>query len=375
VSRQPARVTFFCDSTWAGGAERYLYLLAKHLDRDAFEPTLVVNRNSGLDEFSRSFERAGVPVHEVALDSPAGVPAFMSLVRRLAPSIFHCNLPGPWSSRYSLVAPLARLAGADHVVSTEHLPMVPPFLKGELLRRFGGRSIERVITVSEDNVRHLVQLHGVQRRKIRVVRLGIPAPATGRVAAIRGELGLAGDDFLCVIVGTLEARKGHLLALEVLAALDERVKLLIAGRGELEGALRERAAALGVEARVHLLGFRADINALLRECNALLCPSTLEATPYVILEAMAAGLPVVASRIYGIPELVLDGETGILVDPGAREGFVGAIAALERDHARAARLGEAGKRRYAAEFRIERCVAETQAVYRELLGAPSEQRT
>jgi glycosyltransferase involved in cell wall biosynthesis len=165
------------------------------------------------------------------------------------------------------------------------------------------------------------------------------------------------------------------LALEVLAALDERVKLLIAGRGDLEGALRERAAALGVEARVHLLGFRADINALLRECNALLCPSTLEATPYVILEAMAAGLPVVASRIYGIPELVLDGETGILVDPGAREGFVGAIAALERDHARAARLGEAGKRRYAAEFRIERCVAETQAVYRELLGAPSEQRT
>lgn len=372
MSKQPARVVFFSDSPWAGGAERYLHLLATNLDRSAFEPSVIVNRNPRLVDFARSVERAGVSVAEVSLDSPAGVPAFLALVRRLRPSIFHCNLPGPWGSRYSLVAPLARLAGADHVVSTEHLPMVPPFMKGEFLRRLGGFSIERVITVSDDNVQYLTRLHGVPSRKIRVVHIGIPEPPKADRPGIRRELGLAAGDFLCVIVGSLEERKGHRLALEVLAALDERAKLLVAGRGELEGALREHAAALGIGARVHFLGYREDIPALLRECDALLCPSTLEATPYVILEAMAAGLPVVASRIYGIPELVVDQQTGILVDPGAREAFVAALTSLERDRELAARLGEAGRHRYAARFRIERCVAETQAVYRELLGTPEQ---
>ena len=154
------RIAYFSDAPWFGGAEKYLQLLAAGLNREEFRPELIMNRNPRLEAFAASMAGAGVPVHEVSLDmprSPAGISYFISLLRRLRPSILHCNLPGPWGSQYSLVAPLARLAGVRHVVTTEHLPMVPSFAKGRLLRGFGSRWVERVVTVSEDNVRYLAE--------------------------------------------------------------------------------------------------------------------------------------------------------------------------------------------------------------------------
>ncbi len=250
--------------------------------------------------------------------------------------------------------------------------MVPPFAKGRLLRGFGSRWVERVITVSEDNARSLVDIHGVPREKIRVVRIGVPEPARGASARIREPLGIPKEDFLCVMIGSLEERKGHARAFEALAALPASVKLLVAGAGEEERALRAAAASLGLERRVHFLGYRADVDALLAECDVLVLPSTLEATPYVIVEAMASGLPVVASNVYGVPEIVRDGETGILVDPRVRDDIVRAIAALAGDRERGARMGRAARMRYEAMFRVERCVEETEAVYREVLGAASK---
>jgi len=266
------------------------------------------------------------------------------------------------------VAPLARLAGVRHVVTTEHLPMVSAFAKGNLLRGFGSRWVERVITVSENNVRYLVDYHGVPRQKIRVVRIGVPEPAHGQSAGIRGTLGIAKEDFLCAMIGSLEERKGHARAFDALASLPGGVKLIVAGAGEEERALRAKAASLGLDRRVFFLGYRADVAALLSESDVLVLTSTLEATPYVILEAMASGLPVVASNLFGIPEIVRDGETGILVDPGARDDIVRAIAALERDRDRGVRMGRAARKRYEEMFRIERCVEDTQAIYRDLLG-------
>ncbi|MFA4948768.1 MAG: glycosyltransferase family 4 protein [Candidatus Krumholzibacteriia bacterium] len=369
------RIAYFSDAPWFGGGEKYLLLLAAGLNREEFRPELIMNRNPRLEAFAASMAGAGVPVHEVSLDmprSPAGIPHFIALLRRLRPSILHCNLPGPWGSQYSLVAPLARLAGVRHVVTTEHLPMVPPFAKGRFLRGFGSCWVERVITVSEDNVGYLGEYHGVPREKIRVVRIGVPEPARGESAGIREKLGISKEDFLCVMIGSLEERKGHARAFDALAALPAGVKLLIAGVGKEERALRAKAASLGLGRRVHFLGYRADVDAILSECDALVLSSTLEATPYVIIEAMASGLPVVASNVYGIPEIVRDGETGILVDPGARDEIVRAISALARDRDRGARMGRAARKRYEEMFRIDRCVEETQAVYREVLRTDSK---
>jgi glycosyltransferase involved in cell wall biosynthesis len=373
--RIPARVVYFSDAGWVGGAERYLYLLATNLERTEFEPSVVVNGAARLEGLAAPLERAGVPVHAASLNlpySPAGIVGFISLLRRLRPSILHCNLPGPWDSQYSLVAPLARIAGVRHVVSTEHLPMVPPFAKGRLFKSLGTLSIERIITVSDDNVRYLTGSHHIRRDKIRVVRIGTPEPLRGTSADIRRELHCAAGDFLCAMVGSLEERKGHGTAFEALRATDVGVKLLVVGSGEREGEYRAKAAALGLAERVHFLGYRTDVDDLLRECDVLLCPSTLEATPYVVLEAMAASLPVIASRLYGIPEIVLDGTTGILFDPPSGRDLAAAIDSLFRDRRLGARMGEAGRRRWEESFRLGRCIAETQAIYREVLGGSSK---
>jgi glycosyltransferase involved in cell wall biosynthesis len=368
-------IVYFSDAPWFGGAEKYLLLLASGLNRDEFSPELVMNRNPALASFASAMAGAGIPVHEVSLDlprSPAGIPGFISLLRRLRPSILHCNLPGPWGAQYSLVAPLARLAGVRHVVTTEHLPMVPPFAKGRLLRGFGSRWVECVITVSENNVDHLVKGHAVPRRKIRVVRIGIPEPVRGASARVREGLGIPADDLLCAMIGSIEERKGHAAAFEAIAAIPDGVQLLVAGTGPEERALRDRAAGLGLERRVHFLGYRDDVDAILAECDALLITSTLEATPYVIIEAMAAGRPVVAGNVYGVPELVRDGETGILVDPRDVREIARAISVLAESHDRRARMGAAGRKRYEQMFRIERCVGETQSIYRDLLSTDSK---
>ena len=108
--------------------------------------------------------------------------------------------------------------------------------------------------------------------------------------------------------------------------------------------LCSKAGELGLDERIHFLGFRDDINSIMREVDLLILPSMMEATPYVIVEAMAAGLPVVASGIFGIPELVEDGKSGILVPPGDVEALALAVKHLVRDSDRRKDMGAEGRR-------------------------------
>jgi glycosyltransferase involved in cell wall biosynthesis len=370
AARGPIRVAYFSDAPYVGGAEKYLALLASHLDRGQYEPVLIVNRTGGLGPLVSSAREAGIPVYEVSLRMPSslrGVRHCFSLLRRLAPTVLHCNLPAPLGAQFSLIAPLARLAGVRHVVTTEHLPMMPSFPRGRLMKRLGTLCVARVITVSADNVRYLTTLNAIPRRKIRVVHIGIPDSTVGAVD-FRKELGVPPEVFVVAIVGSLEERKGHRTAFQALARLPQQTHLVVMGSGEMEGAYRRDVAELALEARVHFVGYRSDVEAILRGVDALVLPSEIDATPYAIVEAMAAGLPIVASRIYGIPELVEDGVTGILVPPSDIGAIVLALQALIDDPARAARMGAAGRKRFLERFTIERSVSETTAVYREILG-------
>ena len=363
-------ILLFSDAPYAGGAERYLSLLAGGLDRARFDPALVIASRGRLDALRRDAEQAGVAVHETGpVDSARGLSAFRRLTRRLCPAILHLNLPGPFNAACGLVAPVGRLSGARHVVSTEHLPMVPSFARARLLRGIGGRFIERVLTVSEDNRGHLARIHRVDPARVRVVRIGVPDPGPVSPAGLRTQTGIGSSAFVLIAVGALEERKGHRHAIDALGLLPGDVHLFVAGSGEAREKLSARAAAAGVAGRVHFLGQRTDVSSLLADADCLVLSSELEATPYVIVEAMAAGLPVVASGIFGIPELVEEGVTGLLVPPGDPAAIARAIAALAADPAIRRRMGAAARRRYEERFTLERFVAETVAVYRELLDA------
>ncbi len=368
---KPVTIAFYSDATYTGGAERYLHLLASNLDRNRFKAVMIVNSDRTPEVFGYWMKRDGIPVFNTSLrliGIPSGVREFIGLLHDINPSLLHINLPGPYDSEYGLVAPLAKYSGVNHIVTTEHLPMVPSFLKGRCLKRFSDRWIDRVLTVSEDNSGHLVSEHGTAIGKIRVVYIGIPDPGEQEPLNLRKSLRIKQESFVIAAVGSLEDRKGYPTALDAMAGLPEDVHLVIAGKGEKESEYRRRTGELGLEERIHFIGFRDDIESIMREVDLLILPSVMEATPYVIVEAMAAGLPVVASGIYGIPELVKDGKTGILVPPGDTEALALAVKHLARDSDRRKDMGAEGRRRYESRFRIERSVSETVDVYSELIA-------
>lgn len=186
--------------------------------------------------------------------------------------------------------------------------------------------------------------------KLSVVRCAID-PADLPAVAARGPG--AAREIVCV--GRLSAEKGHAGLLDALAALmpaHPGLRLTLVGDGPEDAALRARAAALGLEDRVTFTGRLDEAATLARIAGAdmLVLPSFMEGLPIVLMEAMALGVPVIASRVAGIPELVIEGETGLLFDPANWRALGEAIARLADDAALGARLAEAARAKIAAEF-------------------------
>lgn len=149
-----------------------------------------------------------------------------------------------------------------------------------------------------------------------------------------------------------------------MAALNERMILVVAGRGELEAEVHRRALTWGILNRIRLLGFRNDVERLLAAADLLVLPARSESFGIVLLEAMAFGLPVVATAVGGIPEVVADGETGVLVPPGDCAALSNALLVLAAHAGKRHALGRAGRERWARFFTLDRCVEATLEAYR-----------
>ena len=369
---------YFSDAPYYGGAEKYLELLISGLDRRRYEPLLVTRKDAELGAFVSRLRKAGTPTEETTLSGPydlRGYADFYRLVRRIGPGLLHVNLAGTYDAQAGLVAPVARLAGCRHVVTTEHLAMVGRLWKRHAAKRLSSIFVTRVISITDSNVPYLTETHRVPAGKIAVIHNGVDLDALDSAgpAGLRSELGLDGSVFVFAAVGSLEERKGQRFLLHAFAILRERTglkcALVIVGKGEGETTLRELAARLGLQQSAFFLGHREDAAALMREADCLVVPSLTEGMPFVIMEAMAASKPVIASRIYGIPEIVLESETGLLVEPGDPESLFGAMRALGQDRDLASGMGRRGRRRVSEEFSLERMARETQDLYELVLGA------
>ncbi len=364
-------VAFFSDAPYMGGAERYIGLLASGIKAFGYRPVLIAGGGIGLEPLKENMRSMGAEIYELERNARFGkgfASRLIRILRSIKPDVFHFNLPGPFDARYGLVAPIARMAGVRSIVSTEHLPMVQSFPKGRVLKGFSTRFVSRVITVSEDNRKHLISNHHVQARRIRVVQNGIPDFEGTVDLDLRRELGIGTDSQLIAIVGALEERKGHETFFEALVNLPASMHAVVVGDGEMKRELRERTSVLGLSDRVHFTGYRDDVPSIMRNIDILVVPSSVEATPYVILEAMEAGLPVIASSVFGIPEQVTDEETGLLVPPKDVEELANAIRRLQTDPERRRLMGKKARERYRARFTLERCVRGTIEVYRESRG-------
>jgi glycosyltransferase involved in cell wall biosynthesis len=174
-----------------------------------------------------------------------------------------------------------------------------------------------------------------------------------------------------VCVAQLIARKGHAFLLDAwpdVVRAHPEARLLLFGRGEGLQSLRIQAEREGIAGSLRFAGFRADLPDFLAHADLLVHPALREGLGVCLLEAQAAGVPIVASRAGGIPEAVADGESGVLVQPGQAPELASAIVSLLGDAARRRALGDGGQRQVAQHFSVDRMVAGNLDVYRELLG-------
>lgn len=255
----------------------------------------------------------------------------------------------------------AMLAGTRVRVHTVHGPyreyaagLVPRaklalrhFLERQVARRF-----DRVAGVSEAIAHYMVHDIGIPPRNVCTVHNGIPVDGAAPPQPERGE-----GEVVFLTVGRLAAIKNHALMLRAFARAVEggaRARLLVAGDGPERAAIEAQAASLGLGRAFEMLGFRDDIPQLLRGADVFLLTSRYEGISVALLESMRAGLPVIATRVGGIPETVRDGESGLLFGPDDEAGIARAIGELARDRGRRMALGRRAHELLHEEFSLER---------------------
>ncbi|MBM7808230.1 glycosyltransferase involved in cell wall biosynthesis [Geodermatophilus bullaregiensis] len=287
--------------------------------------------------------------------------------------VFHCHV-GTGSENWDGVR-LGRSAGCAVVVQTQHLPYALSSPRRRQAYFSAIAPVDRLIAVST-GLRRTYERIGVPAELFTTVANGI-APLARRMprAEARRALGLDAEQPVVLTVGRLTHMKAQWQLVDAVPDLVARfpqLAVVLLGDGPLREALVERTCALGVASAVQFAGHRPDARLLLAAADVFVLPSRYEGMSLAALEAMEAGLPVVATRVVGSEEVVVDGVTGALVPFGRPAELGAALAALIADPGLRRRQGAAGRRRYLAGFTRDRMAADTAAVYDGLLRASTQ---
>ncbi len=243
------------------------------------------------------------------------------------------------------------------------------------LYRLCGRWVNRFIAVSENvKTSMLESLPGIPEGRIITVCNSVEASRYGDRARrddLRRELGLGEDDRIAAVVATLKEQKGHRFLLNALPKVVKQypdLKVLFIGDGELRDALQSRTLGLGLENYVHFLGNRSDVPALLAASDYFILPSLWEGLPMALAEAMASGLPVIATRVSGTSQVMIHAETGLLVPPGNSDELSFAMLKLLSNPVRATEMGAAARRRVEVHFSAQAQAREYVALFTQELN-------
>jgi glycosyltransferase involved in cell wall biosynthesis len=367
-----------------GGTERQLIYLARGVDRSRFQLDLACfERKGGL---LADADRIGVPIREYPIRRLYGYRtwrrqlALARDLRRDGVDIVHAH--GFYANGFAV--PAGRLARTPVVLASirdtrENMSPGKKRFENAVCRLADG------VVVNAEATRRLLVAEGYDPSRVAVVYNGIDLAAfdrMGRAAGLRQELGLGADAPLVAVLGRLAPHKGveyFLDAAATLASAHPTVRFLVVGdsvnadqgSSAYRQQLERRAADLGLARRVVFTGFRTDIPAVARELTVSVLTSFVEGLSNVLLESMAAGVPVVATSVSGNPELVQDGETGLLVPPGDAPALAAAVDRILRDPTLGQRLARAGRRQVEERFSLDRLIRETEQLY---LGALASAR-
>jgi glycosyltransferase involved in cell wall biosynthesis len=363
LSCSPRTVLHLSSTSGPGGAETLVQRLAASLDPARFRSIVCLFRRGWLYDAAHGLE---IPTSVIGIDGAFDLRwarAFAALVRKERVAVIHAHE----FTANSYGSLMGQILGVPVVATVHGKSYYADRLKRRVAYRYVSR-VSRMIAVSEDLKDYLVRRTGVAERRVCVIYNGVEAsaPPPERASAIRTELGLGAFDHVIGAVGSLYPVKGHIHLLRALPDILRacpRTLLLLAGQGELEPGLKAEVAKLRLEEHVKFLGFRGDVPAILTLLDVFVLPSLSEGLSMALLEAMAAARPVVATRVGGNPEVVVDGDTGFLADAESPKALSDQVVRLLLDKTQAARIGERGRSRVHEKFSFRATVDQYQRCY------------
>lgn len=347
-----------------GGAEDLVAALVRGLDPARFDVRAATIGPAGV--VGEELRRDGHPIHSLGLNLKEDpdlkiVFRLRRLFKDLKPDILHTHLYHP--NYYGRLAALG--LGLKGVVASVHNVYTRPKLHRRLWNFGLSWATDRVVAVSPQVRRDVRRYDGVADSRLILLPNGVSLAALETTASreeARAALGVTG--FCLGAVGRLEEQKGHTHLLQALPALmgvlDDMI-ILFAGEGRLSGALARQAQELGVADKVKFLGTRRDMPLIYRALDVFVLPSLWEGLPLALLEAMGTGLPVVATRVGGVADVITDRVNGRLIPPGDSRALAGAILELARQPDLRAKMGRAARstvrERYSQEAMFQRLAA------------------
>jgi glycosyltransferase involved in cell wall biosynthesis len=359
------RIVQVTETLEIGGAERVVVTLANALAARGHESSVVCLMSEGPLARDLVDVRSSC-IGKGAGNDPRAILRLAAAFRAARAEVVHSHDWGCYLDTM-IAARLARVPVAVHTAHGKYMAYSPGRLTAvkksfrHLLERRAARRFGNVICVSDALRAHVTEEIGIPPSTTRTIANGVAVPPLApRPSAAPGVARL-------ISVGRLAAVKNFGMLIRAFAGLAARwpkLELSIVGDGPERPGLETLAKQLGLADMVKFLGFRSDVDALLAQSHVFVLTSLSEGIPMAILEAMKSGLPVVATRVGGVPATVEDGVTGTLVDSGDERALTRALAALIEHPASAAAMGAAGHARARNEFSVEAMVAAYEATYR-----------
>ncbi|MBI5211138.1 MAG: glycosyltransferase [Elusimicrobia bacterium] len=369
------RVLFVSTSTTVGGAEKTLYTIATLLHPARHAVSGIVSLKP-LGGYGRKLAAAGFETRSLEIQEKASwadMEKLADIIARTRPQIVHAFM-------FQAIQ-LARLAKRWHgaafkLVSSPRVNYRTRSLWTKLADRVLKGSDDLLIAESQASRDYLVDSLGYDRAKMKVIHNGVdlagcPISRLERRQK-RLELRLASDDILLGAAGRLDRQKGFATLIDAMGALKDRpIRCVILGEGPQRRDLEDRIRRLGIERQVMLLGERDDMPSWLSSLDIYVLPSLWEGLPNALLEAMALGLPVIASSVDGVPEAVDNDQDGLLIPAGKPQALAQAITRLIDDPQARSRLGAAAREKVARRFGLLDMMAAYEGAYDEVMGVKS----
>jgi glycosyltransferase involved in cell wall biosynthesis len=366
------RLLYIITRSERGGAQAHVLEMAQSM-REQYEVHVATGDEGFLTEACRELS---IPVHVIPhlrreLSPLGDVLAWfetLRLFREVRPDLLHAHT---WKSGF-IGRSVALVQGVPSIYTVHMWPFGPALpwlwrLVGPSLERLAARWSRRLITVSESAAEVGREFRIAPPARIVAIANGI-GDCAGRAELNRREVPVI------AMVARFTALKDHETMLRAFAGLRSPAQLLLVGDGPTRGAAKRLADELGIAGRVEFAGERGDIESVLTGVDIFALASKNEMLPISIIEAMRAGLPVVASRLGGIPQLTLEGVTGLLVESGSVEELAGALTRLVEDRDLRIRMGRSGRQRYEQRFNSRLMCAHTMSVYQDVLAETDRSR-